>query len=315
MSTRNLTEVFIFLRSNDQQSRNHCGYADNEDKVRLIGFDEEKGIVSAGSKSPPSWVNVLDEINYEMTRIKTRKATLRELQQKTLSGLDFNEESSSPDQEKIKELTDEITTMFTHVRRLIRLLEESEPDRIRAYIRLRENVVSSLMLALNNLLHNFRASQSTYLKHLDSRRSNVDSFLLASSASAPIPYVMPPAEDNYDASSSNAADDEELSISQIQQIMQNEHMTKEREKEVIKISTSILELNNLFKDVASLILDQGTILDRIDYNVDVTAHRIKSAYKSVEKAQQYQRNRKMQFIVVLAGFAIFLMLLILLIKL
>ena len=116
------------------------------------------------------------------------------------------------------------------------MLEESEPDRIRAYVRLRENVVSSLMLSLNNLLHNFRANQSTYLKHLDSRRSNVDSFLLASSSSAPIPYVMPPAEDNYGPSSSNAADDEELSISQIQQIMQNEHMTKEREKEVYFVS-------------------------------------------------------------------------------
>lgn len=92
-------------------------------------------------------------------------------------------------------------------------------------------------------------------------------------------------------------------------------MTKEREKEVIKISKSILELNRLFKDIATLIVDQGTIVDRIDYNVERSAMRIKSAYNEVRKAEQYQKNRKMQLIVVLAGFAIFLMLLILLTKL
>lgn len=82
-------------------------------------------------------MNVLDEINYEMTRIRTRKVhsipsglcvvhqleikvTLRELQQAHLGGLDFNDESTSPEQEKIKDLTDEITSIFSHCRRLIR---------------------------------------------------------------------------------------------------------------------------------------------------------------------------------------------------
>uniref|UniRef100_A0A915D1D4 t-SNARE coiled-coil homology domain-containing protein n=1 Tax=Ditylenchus dipsaci TaxID=166011 RepID=A0A915D1D4_9BILA len=291
--TRNLTEVFVFLRNNDQQNRIHVGFGHDDDKIALI--DGEKGIASMGSKSPPSWVNVLDEINYEMTRIKTRKATLRDLQQKNLVGLNFNDDCSTPEQEKIKDLTDEVTTMFCHCRRLIKLLEESEPDRIRSYTQLRENVIASLMLALNNLLHTFRGNQSTYLKNLDNRTNNVDSFLLAPSSATPCLFQQP-------------------RKIQIQQIMQNEHMTKEREKEVIKISKSILELNTLFKDVASLILDQGTILDRIDYNVDTSVHRIKSAYKSVAKAEQYQRSRKMQFIVVLAGIAIFLMLLILLTK-
>lgn len=84
---------------------------------------------------------------------------------------------------------------------------------------------------------------------------------------------------------------------------------------MIKISQSILELNILFKDVASLVLDQGTILDRIDYNVERSSFRIKSALKDVQKAQNYQKgNKKMQIILVLAGLALFLMLIILLTK-
>ncbi len=82
----------------------------------------------------------------------------------------------------------------------------------------------------------------------------------------------------------------------------------------MRISKSILELNSLFKDVASMIVDQGSIVDRIDYNVERSAMRIKSAYKSVQKAESYHKDRKMKLIIFLAGVAVFLMILILLTK-
>lgn len=64
-------------------------------------------------------------------------------------------------------------------------------------------------------------SQSNYLRHLDNRTNNVDTFLIKSG----IPTLSETAMNVSER-------DEELSIDQIQQIMQNEHMTKEREKEV-----------------------------------------------------------------------------------
>lgn len=85
--------------------------------------------------------------------------------------------------------------------------------------------------------------------------------------------------------------------------------------QVIKISQSILELNTLFKDLASLVLDQGTILDRIDYNVEQSVFQIKSAYQNLQKAERYQKNKKMHFIVILAGIAAFLLLLLIATKL
>lgn len=85
--------------------------------------------------------------------------------------------------------------------------------------------------------------------------------------------------------------------------------------QVVKISKSILELNTLFKDLASLVADQGTILDRIDYNVEQSVMQIKSAYQNIQKAEKYQRNRKMHIIVILAGIAAFLLLLLIATKL
>lgn len=85
--------------------------------------------------------------------------------------------------------------------------------------------------------------------------------------------------------------------------------------QVVKISKSILELNTLFKDLASLVADQGTILDRIDYNIEQSVMQIKSAYQNIQKAEKYQRNRKMHIIVILAGIAAFLLLLLIATKL
>jgi t-SNARE complex subunit (syntaxin) len=52
-----------------------------------------------------------------------------------------------------------------------------------------------------------------------------------------------------------------------------EHMNErasEREKEIIKVAQSINELAQLFKELNVLVLEQGTILDRIDYNIEQT---------------------------------------------
>ena len=65
--------------------------------------------------------------------------------------------------------------------------------------------------------------------------------------------------------------------------------------------------------MAGLIADQGTILDRIDYNIEQTDVLVKSAAKAVLKAEHYQRkNSKMMCIVILTvAIIIFLFLLLL----
>lgn len=45
-------------------------------------------------------------------------------------------------------------------------------------------------------------------------------------------------------------------MEQIQLLLQNADMVKERERDVMSVSKSIVELNSLFKDLASMIVDQ-----------------------------------------------------------
>jgi hypothetical protein len=144
---RNVTEVFIYLRNNKHQNRAFLneGFADTRDEnFSLISLDENK--VTAGSVQPPSWVNVVDEISYELERIQSRKNLLKDFQQKHLKRPDFSDETSAKEQEKIKELTEEVTNIFTHVRRLIRLLQEAETSRRPKLEQLRENVTASFFI-------------------------------------------------------------------------------------------------------------------------------------------------------------------------
>ena len=53
---------------------------------------------------------------------------------------------------------------------------------------------------------------------------------------------------------------------------------------------SINELAQIMKDLSVLVIDQGTILDRIDYNIQATAASIDEGVKQIEKANETQKK-------------------------
>lgn len=96
---------------------------------------------------------------------------------------------------------------------------------------------------------------------------------------------------------------------------ENTKMVAEREEEVNKIVKSIVDLNDIFKDLAHMVNEQGTVLDRIDYNIEQTQVQVHEGYKQLQKAERYQRqNRKMHCIMILAVTVIVLVILLIIVK-
>jgi len=46
----------------------------------------------------------------------------------------------------------------------------------------------------------------------------------------------------------------------------------------------------IFKDLATLVIDQGTVLDRIDYNMDCVVEKTKAGVKQLHKADEYSKK-------------------------
>ena len=44
-------------------------------------------------------------------------------------------------------------------------------------------------------------------------------------------------------------------------------ISKERNKEIDQIVKTVNDLKEIFQEVAEMVISQGTILDRIDYNI------------------------------------------------
>ncbi|XP_052856384.1 syntaxin-16 [Drosophila gunungcola] len=96
---------------------------------------------------------------------------------------------------------------------------------------------------------------------------------------------------------------------------ENSRVAQHREQEVTKIVKSIYDLNDIFKDLGHMVQEQGTVLDRIDYNVEQTQTRVSEGLRQLHKAEMYQRkNRKMCVILVLAAATFFMLLLLILSK-
>lgn len=210
------------------------------------------------------------------------------------------------------------------------------------------NVVTYLMLALQDVTYRFRNSQGNYLKQLNSQeaRSNAffetadfttidlsdqneshgnavdsfDNFLKPTTLSA----LAATNADYFDQSDEQIDEYFQKSIPQTgrmtqQQLLlfeeENSKMAEHREKEVIKIVQSIGDLHEIFKDLAQMVQEQGTILDRIDYNVEQTQTRVTEGYKQLQRAEMYQRkNRKMYCILMLASVTLVMMVLLIVTK-
>jgi syntaxin 16 len=203
--------------------------------------------------------------------------------------------------------------------------------------KLATNVVLALVITLRELSETFRSAQSNYLKSLTSReeRSNeyfdlpnfeelsLNDDLLPglSNNQTDLLFSLPStsgAKLNFLDDEQNGEDFQKQALSQKQLLLMQEENTKmvtEREEEVHKIVRSIVDLNDIFKDLAHMVHEQGTVLDRIDYNIEQTQVQVFEGYKQLQKAEKYQKkNRKMHCILVLATVIVVLLILLVIVK-
>ncbi|XP_076357935.1 syntaxin-16-like [Tachypleus tridentatus] len=308
MAVRSLTEVFVLMRNNALQSRHIFSEQALDDRAALVScHDVERGSTSPrDTKLPPSWVDGIEEVEYEMTKIKQKMKELVTFHEKYLTRPTLDD--STAEEQEIEILTQDITRMFTHCQRLVHQIRSRSHSASLQESRVNKNVVMSLVGALQELSVTFRSAQGSYLKKLKSREERSEQFFTT---------PLSPVSDGGLADNLHMDQmfEQKFSQEQLLQIDDNTYMVEQREREIARVVRSIAELNEIFKDLATIVTDQGTILDRIDYNLEHVQTQVHQGLQKLQKAENYQRkNHKMICILILAATTIFLIILLIALK-
>jgi syntaxin 16 len=121
-----------------------------------------------------------------------------------------------------------------------------------------------------------------------------------------------------DPSLADSETDRSFSQSTLQQSKQrllaansNDTAIAQREREIEDIAQSIIDLANIFQEIQTMVIDQGSMLDRIDYNVEKMAVEVKAADKELNVATGYQKRsmkRKVILLLVILVVGMFILL-------
>ena len=69
-----------------------------------------------------------------------------------------------------------------------------------------------------------------------------------------------------------------------------DYLLQERDHELDNIVKGVNNLHEMFKDMNILVNEQGTILDRIDYNIDLGFDNVDKAKKTINKANESRKG-------------------------
>merc|ERR1711994_855430 len=79
---------------------------------------------------------------------------------------------------------------------------------------------------------------------------------------------------------------------QLERLEQMEATATDLTQESLNIAKSVHELATLFQELSVLVVEQGSLLDRIDYNVEQTLDNLGKAKKEIDKANVHQKRSR-----------------------
>ena len=94
----------------------------------------------------------------------------------------------------------------------------------------------------------------------------------------------------------------------------NNSILMRRDTQLSELLNSVTDLAEIFKDMQNLVMEQGSILDRIDYNIDIASTNITSGKNSIVKANEYHKNNCFRNVIIVLLVCIFVEALLLIFK-
>ncbi|KAL1408811.1 t-SNARE affecting a late Golgi compartment protein 2 [Vanrija albida] len=252
-----------------------------------VADDEQGRLLGGGSHRvdmnglPPKWVDISDEVEEILSRVESKVTALDKLHAKhVLPG--FNDRSK--EEAEIERQTADITRDFRRCSSLVASITPGQrPTRVELVTA--TNVQRGLAQKVQDASGQFRKKQRVYMQKLQGHAIKNKDLLAASGA------ITLRGSDGLD----ELAEDEEATrnLQSQSQTQAQSHIAidiQQRSNEVQQIAQSIAELAELFRDLGNLVVEQGTVLDTVEYNVMETSRAMEHAVDELKTAQRYQSN-------------------------
>ncbi|KAF0719015.1 Aste57867_1335 [Aphanomyces stellatus] len=253
--------VNLFVGSSQKLRRGH------ENLLRSV----EEG--SATKLPKPAYAEFVDKTNELTQQLELKMEFLQKIHTRRLM-VRFDESEAQQDHE-IDVLTREISVLFRHSESSLQKISVNFPPNIStADKQVRVNIQRSLASRLQDMSGRFRKIQREYMSSLQLQRGKSDPFDL---------------DDGFQSKKSHSIVDSSQSMAFASM---DDYSIQAREREIQRIAKSIVDLSTVFKDLANMVIDQGTIVDCIDYNMDLVVTRMESGLKELYRAEKYQNNSR-----------------------
>lgn len=288
-------------------------HRDDEDDGRSLMLMEEgdgssDGIQMTNLNKPqqqnePSWVGDVDQVKSILREISRQMEDLQALHASRVGSV-FGKDLDDMEN-RIENMTRGLTDRFRRAERILKQVGAATRRAGGEEAAIGANVQRSLAKQLQELSVTFRQSQRKYLAEVKAQKSGGYDGVTGTT------------NDHFAGIGDLSTDTSEGSFftsQQVQVVDDLQEAIESRDQEISKIAQSIEELGTIFKELAVLVIDQGTILDRIDYNMEAVVESTKTGVKQLERAERSQKNARPMKCIVCLVITIFVLLVILVLK-
>lgn len=237
-----------------------------------------------GQGLPPEWVDIVDAIHKDLAQMEDNISALQKLHASRLK-VSFADDELEQDRD-IDILTQEIQRLWrkceANIKRVAISGGASELGLSPTEHTVRLNVMRANATRLQDLSKQYRQCQQDFIRRLKDQQNLGKDFFFDESKD----------DQSRGPLSLDEALEKGFTQEQLVQMQEMELNATEREKEILRIAQSINDLAQLFHELSVLVIEQGTILDRIDYNVERSLDQVRAGTRELEKAESYSKKMR-----------------------
>jgi len=284
----------------------------------------------------PSWLSLVDDFRYEASKLNDKIERLREDQEsyirlKSSALFDEGERSLQSIEEEMESKSGDISRSFNRLHGLV--LEMKHMSSIRPSNKVLRNILQYECKEVASLSEKLRSYHRNHLTRLNEKEKYMEQFVInfddidihGGSSSSYSDYIGNNTLSNtHTHSSSISFHDDQQSIGfdnrnydqrqdQLEIDFADMDLLRERDQEMSSILKSMTELGTIFNEMNSLVVNQGSLMDRIDYNMEMVHMKVEEGAIQLSRAERSARAaRKLKCILILGGsilLALFIMIL------